>query len=102
MKRDTDLVIELAKKFNLSLTAFGEKIHTVDGPSYGSLELTDAWNTALEPAPVTPIGLTNGPYKLFSGTIIATYKASPKFKAENKQILVAPAALGGNTGQSLD
>lgn len=95
-KRDTELVISLAKKFNLSLTAYGQEIKTVKGPTYGSLELTDAWGTALEPAPVTPTDPDAEPYKLLSGTIIATYEASQSYKESNKSIIVAP---GISTGQ---
>ncbi|KAF8273163.1 carboxypeptidase S [Lactarius quietus] len=42
--------------------------------SISALTLTDAWGTALEPAPVTP---TDGsaPWQLLSGTIKATYNA---------------------------
>lgn len=97
-KRDAELVSSLATLFNLSLSAFGEEIKTFDGPTYGSLVLTDAWGTALEPAPVSPIDASAEPYKLLSGTIIATYEASLEFKASKKSIAVAPGISTGNTG----
>lgn len=95
-ERDTKIVVELAKRFNLSLVAYGQEVKTVDGPAYGSLELTDAWGTALEPAPISPIDSAAEPYKLLSGTIIATYEASPSFKAD-KAAVVSPGISTGNT-----
>jgi Gly-Xaa carboxypeptidase len=62
------------------------------------LELTDAWGTALEPAPVTPTDPDAEPYKLLSGTIVATYEASSSFKENNKPIVVTPGISTGNTG----
>ncbi|KIJ24736.1 hypothetical protein M422DRAFT_130902, partial [Sphaerobolus stellatus SS14] len=52
-KRVTRILSPLASKFNLSVTAFGSDL-TGDTPAYGSLFLSDAWGTALRPAPVTP------------------------------------------------
>ncbi|KAH9987511.1 hypothetical protein BJV77DRAFT_1070480 [Russula vinacea] len=65
----------LAKEFNLTYTAFGSAISPEDGPTAGSLTLTDAFGTALEPAPVTPVSEDSAPWQLFSGTIKATYNA---------------------------
>jgi len=96
-KRDIELLEPLAKQFNLSFTAFGKDIQTVEGPTYGSLVLTDAWNSALEPAPVSPTDADAEPYKLISGTIIATHEGSPKFKKDNKTIVVVPGIMSGNT-----
>lgn len=97
MKRDTKLLVPLAKTFNLSFTAYGQKISTVDGPTHGSLELTDAWGTALEPAPVTPTDPDSEPYRLLSGTIIGTYEASSEYMTNKEAIIVAP---GMSTGKN--
>jgi len=97
MQRDTSLLVPLAKQFNLSMTAYGRKINTVEGPAYGSIELNDAWGTALEPAPKTPIDPDAEPYKLLSGTIISTYEASPDFQTSGKTLVVSPGSSTGNT-----
>ncbi len=74
-QRDTDVLKDLAKEFNLSYTAFGSAISTKDGPTAGALTLTEAWGTALEPAPVTPTDEDSAPWRLLSGTIKATFNA---------------------------
>jgi Gly-Xaa carboxypeptidase len=97
-EHDSKLLAGLADKFNLSYTAFGNKISTEgqDAPSWGTLTLTDAWGTALEPAPVTPID--DAPYKLLSGTIKTTYAAHRKLQFNADAIAVAPGIMTGNTG----
>jgi len=96
-KRDTDLLIPLAKQFNLSMVAYGEKINTVDGSTSGSLTLTDAWGTALEPAPITPTGMDAEPWKLLSGTIVSTYAMSSDHARTGEPVVVAPDMSTGNT-----
>ena len=88
---------DLAAKFNLSFTAFGESI-TGDAPAYGSLALSDAWGTALEPAPVTPTGADAAPFQLLSGTIKSTYNAHRGLAEDG--IAVVPSLVSGNTGAS--
>ncbi|EPS94576.1 hypothetical protein FOMPIDRAFT_1063152 [Fomitopsis schrenkii] len=85
---------DLAAKFNLSFTAFGESI-TGDAPAYGSLTLSDAWGTALEPAPVTPIGADAAPFQLLSGTIKSTFNAHRGLTEDG--ITVVPSLVSGNT-----
>ncbi|KAH9924758.1 carboxypeptidase S [Fomitopsis serialis] len=84
----------LAAKFNLSFTAFGSSI-TGDTPAYGSLALSDAWGTALEPAPVTPTGADAAPYQLLSGTIKSTFNAHRDLTQDG--ITVVPSIVSGNT-----
>ncbi|KAN0104011.1 hypothetical protein V8E52_011412 [Russula decolorans] len=51
-----DVLKQLAREFNITYTAFGSEISTEDGPTAGTLTLTEAWGTPLEPAPITPFG----------------------------------------------
>jgi Gly-Xaa carboxypeptidase len=91
---DTRLLRAFGKEFNLSVTAFGTRLTDADVPAYGSLELSDAWGTALEPAPVTD---TEGAsYKLLSGTIKAVY-AAHRGGEPKEPIHVAPGIMSGNT-----
>jgi Gly-Xaa carboxypeptidase len=96
-KHDTHLLREFGAKFNLSVVAFGSRLSDADVPAYGALELSDAWGTALEPAPVTDTSAA--PYKLLSGTIKAVYAAHRGGEPE-EPIHVAPGIMSGNTGRS--
>lgn len=98
MRHDTDVLEDVAHEFNLTYEAFGAKVSTANGPSKGSLVLSDAFGTALEPAPITPVsGEGAGPFKLLSGTIKAAYNAHRGLEGDN--IPVAPWMPNGNTGQ---
>jgi Gly-Xaa carboxypeptidase len=99
-QRDTDVLEHLAKAFNLSYTAFGSVIFPEDGTSAGTLTLSDAWDDALEPAPVTPTGEDSAPWQLFSGTIKATYDAHRGLDGADN-IFVAPGIMTGKTGGNL-
>lgn len=100
--RATKLLHNQAEKFNLTYDAFGEKIIGDEKASkYGSLTLSDAWDTSLEPAPITPTGIDAAPYQLLSGTIKAVYAASNiKSSQDFDDIIVAPGIMTGNTGKS--
>ncbi|KAH9074826.1 hypothetical protein EDB83DRAFT_2312331 [Lactarius deliciosus] len=74
-QRDTDILKHLAKEFNLSFTAFGSDITPTGAPTAGKLTLADAWESGLEPAPVTPTDEDSAPWQLLSGTIKAVYNA---------------------------
>lgn len=64
---------------------------------YGSLVLSDAFNSSLAPAPMTPTsGLRAAPYELLSGTIQTTYNAHRGLEGNNN-IVVAPGMPAGNT-----
>ena len=97
-QRDTDVLRQLATEFNLTYTAFGSAISPEDGPTAGTLTLTDAFGTALEPAPVTPFGEDSAPWQLLSGTIKATYNAHRGLSGEDN-IFVSPGIMTGNTGE---
>ena len=97
--RDTALLEKLAQSFNLSYNAFGKDIHTGEGPKYGTLVLSDAWGTALEPAPVTPTGNDAAAFQLLSGTIKSAYEAYFGQQEDDiKELFVAPGIMSGNTG----
>ncbi|KIK51550.1 hypothetical protein GYMLUDRAFT_181309 [Collybiopsis luxurians FD-317 M1] len=94
-KHDADLLLPLAKEFDLTFSAFGEIISTPEHTAAkGNLTLSSA--LGLEPAPVSPIrGKSSAPYQLLSGTIKATYNAHRSLKGDN--IAVGPGMPTGNT-----
>ncbi|KAJ7323043.1 hypothetical protein DFH08DRAFT_969671 [Mycena albidolilacea] len=98
---DTALLADLAARFNLSYTAFGEAQTPADAPAFGTLTLIDAYGRALDPAPVTPLaGKGSEPYQLLSGTIKATFAAHRGLDlagAGKDAIAVAPSMSTGNT-----
>lgn len=94
-QRDIHILKHLAKEFNLTFTAFGSDITLDGGPTAGKLTLTDAWGTALEPAPVTPTD-DSAPWRLLSGTIKATYNAHRDLEGGDN-IFVSPGIMSGNT-----
>ncbi|KAJ1311789.1 hypothetical protein OPQ81_010254 [Rhizoctonia solani] len=84
----TSKLVPLAEKFNLSLTAFSRA--NVTTGKVGTLTLSDAWGTALDPAPITPTeGTEAAAYKLLSGVIRHT--------RGSKKTVVSPAIMSGNT-----
>ncbi|TBU60979.1 carboxypeptidase S [Dichomitus squalens] len=91
---DTELLKQLAHQFNLSYTAFGSQLTEEGAPAYGTLTLSDAWGTALAPAPISPIDAPE--YALLSGTIKATYNAHRSLTGD-ENIVVAPGIMSGNT-----
>ena len=95
MDRSIDLLLPLASKFNLSMTAFGENITDASVPSYGSLSLTDAFDGQLEPAPITPTDSAS--YRLLSGTILATHQASSEYKNLGREMIIAPGMMTGTS-----
>lgn len=96
MAYDADTLRLLAKAFNLTYITFGADATEQGTGSSGTLILSDAWSTALEPAPVTPIDQEPSPYALLAGTIKATYNFYRNLTGDN--IFVSPGILAGNTG----
>ncbi|KAL1744843.1 hypothetical protein HDZ31DRAFT_63733 [Schizophyllum fasciatum] len=94
---DTKRLSALAEKFNLTYTAFGELVSHADAPSAGSLTLSAAFTTPLEPAPVTPTDLDSRPWRLLSGTIKTAFNAQRGLEGSDN-IIVAPGMGTGNTG----
>ncbi|KAJ7197362.1 carboxypeptidase S [Mycena pura] len=92
--RDAELTKELATRFNLSVTAYGELLTPADAPAYGALSLSAL--RALEPAPVTPS--VARPFRLLAGSIRATFAAARAGKdTADKEVFVSPGMMTGNT-----
>ncbi|KAI0327002.1 Zn-dependent exopeptidase [Cubamyces sp. BRFM 1775] len=98
-KRIAAVVQPVAARFGLDLDAFGETVLSNAGgqimESAGELKISDAFGTALEPAPITPMG-DSGPFKLLSGTIIGVLGASNR-TGYDKKAFIAPGMSTGNT-----
>ncbi|KAK1232132.1 hypothetical protein PQX77_004733 [Marasmius sp. AFHP31] len=95
-EHDANLLRDLAERFNLTFTAFGETLTDPKRPSSGKLTLTDAFDNSLEPAPKTPVSGDNAvAYGILSGTIKATYNAHRQIEGDN--IAVSPGMPTGNT-----
>lgn len=105
-ERFTNVIGPLAAEANLTLTAFGKKVlnRTVEPwAAAGDVILSDAWGTALEPAPITPTDEKAIPYRLLSGTILAVEQADKQVNGETKKVFVAPSVMsGGSSSTPLD
>ncbi|KAJ6599934.1 hypothetical protein DFH09DRAFT_1129085 [Mycena vulgaris] len=96
--RDAHLLADLAAQFNLSVTAYGERLTPADAAAaaYGTLELSAP--QTLEPAPVTPSDAP--PFRLLAGTIRTAFRTARQGKsgAEKEQdVFVTPGIMTGNT-----
>ncbi|KAJ7115872.1 hypothetical protein C8R44DRAFT_216220 [Mycena epipterygia] len=86
------LVSPIAAEFNMSLHAFGRS-PAQDAVQKNLITLTDAFGTALEPSPVTPVN--GGPYELLAGTIKATLETSERYNSTG--VIISPSLGLGNT-----
>lgn len=99
IQRYTDVLSPVTSSLNLTLNSFGTVIPTSTTP-IGEVKLTDAYGTALNPAPVTPTDLSSGPWRLLSGTILSTLASSlrtengTEFAKENKAVVAPGLSLG--------
>ena len=94
---DTELLKPIAAKFNLSFTSFGKPITDPSAPSYGSVTLSSAWDTQLEPAPTSPYK-GSAAFDILSGTIKSVYNTHRGLEGDDN-IKVYPAYITGNTGR---
>ncbi|KAA1468962.1 carboxypeptidase S [Dentipellis sp. KUC8613] len=85
--RYVDVLSSMVAKYNLTLDAFGKTLDVADAA--GHVRLSDAYGTALNPAPVSPTG-ESGPWKLLSGTILSTLDSSLRTELKGKDAVVAP------------
>lgn len=74
----------VARKYDLTLNAFGRVVHT---GQVGEVFISDEYDSALDPSPVTPIG--HGPYSILAGTIKATMESSNFYNVT--QVVVSPS-----------
>ncbi|KAF8141984.1 hypothetical protein EV363DRAFT_41098 [Boletus edulis] len=93
--RFIDITLPVAAKHNMTLDAFGKMVGS-QGPSWGTIRLSDAFDSALVPAPVTP---TTGsrPYELLSGTIRSTLETHLRTDGLPMTAVVSPGLMTGNT-----
>lgn len=92
----TALLQPVVEKYYLDLIGFdGSTVFnaTIGPGSVGTVKLSDAWGTALEPAPISRTN--SAAYRLLSGTIRGAWTAS---HPDAEEIIVAPSMMGGNTG----
>ncbi|KAF9011800.1 hypothetical protein BDQ17DRAFT_1420214 [Cyathus striatus] len=94
-QHDTNLLQELAEKFNLTYKAFGVYVTQEGTPSQGNLTIDNAFHVGLSPAPITPTGPDASPYMVFAGSIKAAYHAHRP--SENSSLPVAPGMMTGNS-----
>ncbi|KAK0188759.1 hypothetical protein F5146DRAFT_933624 [Armillaria mellea] len=89
-----ELLVPIAAEYNLSVDAFGKTLD-FGGVEGGRMVLSDAFGSALQPSPVSPLDL-KGPYGMLSGTIKATLQSSDRYEASG--VVVMPSlGLGANT-----
>lgn len=85
----------VAKRFGLSIDAFGVRMEFDDSTPLGKVTLTTY--DGLQTAPVTPTE-NNPTWKLLSGTIRHVFEDSKSaFNVNQKPIFVAPSIMSGNT-----
>lgn len=74
----TDVIAPVASKLNLAVEAFGKEIQAHghgchfskdEGPKAGKVILNVAFNSSLDPAPVSPFTVDSPAWRLLSGTV---------------------------------
>jgi len=95
-QRWVDVLSPVASRFNLTFMAFGSEITASSAVSSGLLKLTDAYNTGLEPAPVSPT-FNDPTWDVLAGTIRASLTSSSKRRPRPLPVYVAPGLSLGNT-----
>lgn len=99
MNRFTNIALLVAAKHNMTLEAFGETVG-LEGPSWGTIRLYDAFGGALEPAPVTPT-TGSGPYELLSGTIRSALQTHLRTDGLPRTTVVSPGLTTGELSVSV-
>ena len=92
----------VAASLGMTFSAFADPAgaYTANGSATGHVRLSDAWGTALEPAPVSPTDSEQ--WRVLAGSIRASWgPAAGHSSLEEPDVVVVPSLLGGNTGSSL-
>ncbi|KAA1468984.1 carboxypeptidase S [Dentipellis sp. KUC8613] len=87
-ERYSDVLSSVVADYNLTFDAFGKSMSDVTDAA-GHVRISDAYGTALNPAPVTPTGESE-PWKFLSGTILSTLGTSLRKELAGKRAVVAP------------
>ncbi|WVO21424.1 uncharacterized protein IAS62_002732 [Cryptococcus decagattii] len=105
----TDVITPVASKLNLAVEAFAKEIQPHghgchfskdDSPRAGKVILSVAFNSSLEPAPVSPFTVDSPAWRLLSGTVKGVYATRPgaeEAEDGNDEIIMAPSISTGNT-----
>lgn len=103
----TDVITPVASKLNLAVEAFGKEIQPQghgchfskdDHPKAGKVILNVAFNSSLEPAPVSPFTVDSPAWRLLSGTVKGVYATRPgaeEAEGGNDEIIMAPSISTG-------
>lgn len=98
LDRDARLVRSLARDYNLSYIAFDIDMDgDMNAPGRGTVTLSTAFESGLEPAPITSSEEDAAPYGLLSGSIKAAYNSHRGISGDD-HIIVSPGMMSGNTG----
>ncbi|KAG9312990.1 hypothetical protein JVU11DRAFT_6428 [Chiua virens] len=96
-ERDARLLRSLAQEYNLSYTAFDVDMNwDQSAPAHGTLTLSTAFDSGLEPAPISPTDGDVMPYMVLSGSIKAAYNSHRSITGED-HVIVSPGLMSGNT-----
>lgn len=79
----------VAEEHNLAFEAFGDNILDDIKDKAGKLVIKAAWNSSLEPAPVSPYTTDSPAWRVLSGTIRGVYASRPGAK-DGDEIYMAP------------
>jgi Gly-Xaa carboxypeptidase len=88
--RFATIITSTAKKFNLSLDAFeNSELSFEIEEARGKLTLSDAYGSALNPAPVSPT-FGSDPWAFLSSVILHTLATNQRKASTNQTYVVAP------------
>lgn len=104
-ERITGVLAPVAKEYNLDFEAFGSNVlvhddDDADKPkAAGKLTIGTAWNSTLNPAPVSPYTAEDPAWRLLAGTTKGVYSTRPSSHHEkwSNEIHMAPYMTTGNT-----
>jgi Gly-Xaa carboxypeptidase len=87
------VITPLAKKLDLSFEAFNQSILSTDSHK-GLIRMSQAFDSALEPAPISPHDISSPAWNLLSGSVKATY-SSRKNPGDDTDIKMMPGLAIG-------